>query len=86
MNKLQKLIRGMGLLLKKPSLINLVTNSEYYWENYLMKYHNHQLQLPSIEILELIKDFSELNHMTFLGGGLMPTDIILLKSSCLLLS
>ena len=80
MNKLQKLIRGMGLLLKKPSLINLVTNSEYYWENYLMKYHNHQLQLPSIEILELIKDSSELNHMTFLGGGSMPTDIILLKS------
>ena len=79
MNKLQKLIRGMGLLLKKPSLINLVTNSEYYWKT-SVKYHNHQLQLPSIEILELIKDSSELNHMTFLGGGSMPTDIILLKS------
>ena len=80
MNKIQKLMKGIGLLLKKPSLINLITDSEFYWENYLKKHQNGLLQLPTANILDLINNPSELSHYTFLGGGSLPTDIILLKS------
>ena len=80
MNKVQKLINGIILLLKNPSLINLITDSDFYWKNYLKKHQNNLLQLPTANILDLIESPTELNHYTFLGGGSLPTDIILLKS------
>lgn len=80
MNKIQKLISGLGLLFKNPSLINLITDSEFYWKNYLKKYQNNLLQLQTVDISQLIENPSELDHYTFLGGGSLPTDIILLKS------
>ena len=80
MNKIQKIIKSLGLLIKNPSLINLIIDSEFYWKKYLQKHQKNKLQLPTANILNLIDDSSELNQYTFLGGGSLPTDIILLKS------
>jgi len=80
MNKIQKLIKGLGLLFKNPRLINLIMDSEFHWKKYLKKHHNNLLQLPTADISQLIENSSELNHYTFLGGGSLPTDIALLKS------
>ena len=54
MNKIRKLIGGLGLLFKNPSLINLITDSEFYWKNYLNKYQNNLLQLQTVDISKLI--------------------------------
>jgi predicted O-methyltransferase YrrM len=80
MNKIQKLIKGLGLLFENPRLINLIMDSESHWKKYLKKHHNNLLQLPTADISQLIENSSELNHYTFLGGGSLPTDIALLKS------
>lgn len=80
MNKLQKLFKGFLFLFKEPSLINLVIESEYSWKKQLQKKHNSIFSLPVVEIDELIPNFNEtLNTFSFLGGGSMPTDILLLK-------
>ena len=66
MNKIQKLIKGLGLLFKNPRLINLIMDSEFHWKKYLKKHHNNLLQLPTADISQLIENSSELNHYTFL--------------------
>ncbi|WP_298367983.1 class I SAM-dependent methyltransferase [uncultured Lutibacter sp.] len=79
MNKLQKIQKALLLLLKKPSLINLILNSDYKWEGKLKK-NSQPKTLPIIKINDLITLNNEvLNTVTFLGGGSMPTDILLLK-------
>ena len=80
MNKIQKIIKGIGILFKNPSLINLILDSEFYWKNYLKRNQNNLLQLPTVDILDVIENPSELNQYSFLGGGSLPTDIVLLKS------
>ena len=80
MTKLQKIIKAISLLIKKPSLVNLIVNSDYFWKKHLINHHNKITSLPIIEIDELIPNFNEsLNTFSFLGGGSMPTDIVLLK-------
>ena len=71
------------MLLKKPSLINLITESNDRWEAYLLKKHSKYTELPIIDIQEIIPNFNEtLNTFSFLGGGSLPTDIVLLKALC----
>lgn len=80
MSKLQKLFKGFILLLKKPSLINLITDSEYHWQQYLKKHHGGINQLPTVDIQHFLNSSSSLDGFTFLGGGSLPTDILLLAS------
>ena len=83
MNKFKKVLIGIKLLLEKPSLINLIIDSNTRWENFLKKKYPEKVQLPTIDIEDLIPNFNEtLNTFSFLGGGSLPTDIILLKSIC----
>ena len=81
MNKVKKLLRFIILIVKKPSLINLILDSDQVWEKYLKKHHKDTVHLPVIKINDLIPDFNEtLNTFTYLGGGSLPTDIMLLKA------
>ena len=58
MNKIQKLIKGLGLLFENPRLINLIMDSESHWKKYLKKHHNNLLQLPTADISQLIENSS----------------------------
>lgn len=81
MSKLKKIVKALQMLLKKPSLINLITNSEFSWEEYIRKNHFNKQQLSAIQFTDIIPNFNETLHTwSFLGGGSMPTDIMLLKS------
>lgn len=81
MNKIKKTLKALQMLLKKPSLVNLITNSEFYWKEYVQKKHPDKKQLLAIQLTDIIPNFNEtLNTWSFLGGGSMPTDIMLLKS------
>lgn len=80
MQKIKKILKAILLLSKKPSLINYILNNDYVWENYLKKKHNARLSLPIVQIDELIPNLNcTLDTISFLGGGSMPTDMLLLK-------
>lgn len=81
MNKLQKLLKVLGLVFKQPSLINYILDADEVWDDVLAKKHPKKTALPVIEIHDIIPHFNEtLDNFTFLGGGSLPTDIILLKA------
>jgi len=80
MKKITKLLKAIFLLIKKPSLINHILNNNYVWETYLAKKHASTTTLPVVQINDLIPNFSgTLDVFTYLGGGSLPTDILLLK-------
>ena len=81
MNKLKKLFKTLSLIIKQPSLVNYILNADEVWDKFVAKKYPNKTTLPVVEIDELIPDFNEtLNTFTFLGGGSLPTDIILLKA------
>jgi len=83
MNKLRKITLTLKLLMQKPSLINLIIDSSQRWQFLLEKKHPNKTQLPVVNIDDLIPDFDEtLTTFTFLGGGSLPTDIMLLRALC----
>lgn len=80
MNKISKLIKTIALVLKQPSLVNYILNSDEVWNAYINKNYANIPSLPVIEIEDIIPNLNEtLNTFTFLGGGSLPTDIMLLK-------
>jgi predicted O-methyltransferase YrrM len=81
MNNLQKIFKAFKEIIKRPSLINLIVSNDYVWNDYLAKHYHSQTTLGVIDIEDLIPNFNEkLNTFAFLGGGSLPTDIILLKA------
>jgi predicted O-methyltransferase YrrM len=83
MSKLKKIFSAVKLLLKKPSLLNILVESDERWDAELQKKHPKKTVLPIVDIDHLIPDFNEtLNTFTYLGGGSLPTDIMLLKALC----
>ena len=83
MNKLNKLFLGLKMLIKKPSLINLIIESDERWNEYVLKQHEKKAKLQIVDLDDIIPNFSKnLKTFTFLGGGSLPTDIILLKGLC----
>jgi len=81
MNKFKKLFRTVSLIIKQPSLVNYILDSDEVWDKFVAKKYPNKTTLPVVEIDDLIPDFNQtLNTFTFLGGGSLPTDIILLKA------
>jgi predicted O-methyltransferase YrrM len=80
MSKLKKLTKTLSILLKQPSLINYVLNADEVWLEEIMNQELGTTSLPVIQITDVIPNFDvTLENFTFLGGGSMPTDIMLLK-------
>lgn len=80
MNKLKKLFKTILLILKQPSLVNYILNSEDVWNMNLLKHYPDKASLPVVELEDVIPSFNEeLSSFSFLGGGSLPTDIMLLK-------
>lgn len=83
MNKFKKIFITLKLLLKKPSLINLIIDSDERWNHFIQKKYPLKKQLPTIDFQDLLTDSNPtLNTFSFLGGGSLPTDIMLLKNVC----
>jgi len=81
MSKLKKLFKTISLVIKQPSLINHILNSDDVWNDIIKNKYPNKTTLPVVEIEELIPNLNEtLNTFTFLGGGSLPTDILLLKA------
>lgn len=80
MGKINKFFKSITLILKQPALLNNVINDEKQWQKQVSKRHQLENGLPVVDINELIPGFSgRLEIFSFLDGGSLPTDILLLK-------
>lgn len=81
MSKIKKLFTALGILFRKPYLLNLVINHEESFQNRVVK--NYQLKngFLQLSILDLFPDFIEtVRPYAFLEGGSSPLDLALLKA------
>ncbi len=82
MKKILKAIKAIISAIKNPLLLNNILSDDIVWKEYLNKKYKTTINLPIVEIDELIPNFSETIELAFLDGSSLPTDIALLKALC----
>jgi len=81
MNKIAKLFKALAQIVRKPSLLNLIIESEEVYRTQVIKQYGLSAGLPQIDITSLFPAFHEsVSPYAFLDGGSLPTDLALLKS------
>jgi len=79
MGKIGKAFKALWWIARKPVLLNRVLTDEDSWHSHVEKKYNLPAGLPVIEMDQLIgSDPGSLGPMTFLDGGSLPTDMMLL--------
>lgn len=80
MSKIGKGLRALGKIIKQPSLLNLVIDSNEEWKRYVSKkYPAFAKGLPMVDFNDLFDEFTvTVEPFVFLDGGSMPTDLALL--------
>lgn len=79
MGKTKKALKALWWIARKPVLLNRVLTDEDSWQSEVDKRYGLPEGLPIIELSQLIKpDTIALGPMTFLDGGSLPTDMMLL--------
>lgn len=79
MGKIGKAFKALWWIARKPVLLNRVLTDEDSWQNEVTKKYGLQKGLPLVEMDQLIASESlSLGPMTFLDGGSLPTDMMLL--------
>lgn len=83
MTKIKKLFSVLQQVSKNPALLNLILNRNDNWRDKFQKKYAHTESLPQTNLTQLtdLLDF-ELPYYSFLGGGSLPTDLILLRILC----
>lgn len=79
MSKIGKALKALWWILRRPALLNRVLTDEDSWHAYVKKKYQMPDGLPVVLMSDLISPGSyTLEPMTFLDGGSLPTDIMLL--------
>ena len=79
MNKIGKAFRALYWIARKPALLNRVLTDEDSWYGYVEKKFKMPGGLPVVQMDQLIGSGPvTLGPMTFLDGGSLPTDLMLL--------
>ena len=79
MSKIRKALKALWWILRKPILLNRVLTDEDTWQAYVKKRYQLPGGQPVVEMDQLIGSGPiELGPMTFLDGGSLPTDLMLL--------
>ncbi len=83
-SKIKKALKALGLIIRKPVLLNRVLSEPDVWKKYVVKKYNlpDGLAVVSLEQVTGRNEF-EIEPMTFLDGGSLPTDLALLKGLAL---
>ena len=77
--KMGKALRALWWIARKPVLLNRVLTDEDTWRSYVGKKYVLHEGLPVVRMDQVIRDDScTLGPMTFLDGGSLPTDLMLL--------
>lgn len=79
MNKIGKLLKALGMIARKPYLLNLVLDENEAWRKRVWKEYGTE-GLDEISLKELMegKDIS-IKPFAFMEGGSLPTDLALLR-------
>ena len=81
MNKLNKLTKAIGRIIRHPYLLNLVLQDDGSNKEDVIRKYGLADGLPVIEINELFPDFHEIaKPYAYLSGATMPIDIALLRA------
>ena len=79
MGKIRKAFRALWWIIQKPVLLNRVLSDEDSWKQYVKRKYSIDSGLPVIGMESLTGDVTiSVGPMTFLDGGSLPTDIMLL--------
>jgi predicted O-methyltransferase YrrM len=79
MSKTKKALKALWWILRKPVLLNRVLTDEDTWRRYVEKKYHLPDGLPVVDLDQLIKtEALSLGPMTYLDGGSLPTDLMLL--------
>ena len=79
MGKIGKALKALWWIARKPVLLNRVLTEPDSWRSYVEKKYNLGNGIPVIEMDQLIASNTlSLGPMTFLDGGSLPTDMLLL--------
>ncbi len=80
MNKLVKAIKALGMVLRKPVLLNRILSDPDTWEDHVNQKYSMVGGLPQVEFDQLHLDSEvKIAPVTFLDGGSLPTDLALLR-------
>ncbi len=82
MSKLSKALKAIGLILRKPILLNKVLNTPDVWNKYVLKKYQITTGLPVVKPEQLF-DITEktVSPYSFTDGGSLITDVLLLKNA-----
>jgi predicted O-methyltransferase YrrM len=80
MSKIGKAIKALWWILRKPVLLNRVLTDEDTWRSYVEKKYRMPEGLPVVDLGQLIDTSNcALGPMSYLDGGSLPTDLMLLS-------
>ena len=80
MSKVSKLLKAIGLIIKQPSLLNILLDDADVNKNEIIKKYNLPKGLKTVEITELIPGMNiTVEPYCALDGGSTPIDLALLK-------
>lgn len=80
MSKAGKLLRAIQCVLKEPALLNHVIDDNEQWRKRVEAHYPGFSQFTVEELFDVIStDFNIVSPYSFLSGGSMPTDLLLLK-------
>ncbi|MCK9613845.1 MAG: class I SAM-dependent methyltransferase [Bacteroidales bacterium] len=82
MSNFFKALKAVGLILRKPYLLNLICDDETVKQNYIEKKYHMSAGLPTIDISNFINSHEEVTPYSFLEGSSLPTDLALLRAIC----
>lgn len=81
MGKINKALRAIGQIIKRPYLLNLILDAEEVWKDDVVKRHHLPQGLPCVSLHEFLpSEGMEVAPYAFLDGGSLPTDIALLRA------
>jgi hypothetical protein len=82
MKKAGKLLKALGLILRKPSLLNKVLDDGDVNKEAVDHRFNMPHGLPAIDITDLLPGFNEtVEPFCYLDGGSTPIDLALLNTT-----
>lgn len=78
--KINKILSFIRIILKKPSLINIILDSPLVAEERFKKLYPNFTSLPQIDVEEIGEEIPESIHTFILDGGSLITDLQLLSA------
>ncbi|HOY32803.1 MAG TPA: class I SAM-dependent methyltransferase [Bacteroidales bacterium] len=82
MNKIIKVFTALGLIMRKPYLLNHIIDDEQVKQNYVSRKYKLGGGLPVVDLTEFVPAEEEIFPYSFLEGSSLPTDFALLRGIC----